>query len=173
VRWIFAKFELNHIYFCKVWIELHRPHVFLQIFNAHSEFLQSLNWTSPPTCIIRWKDSTSQSSMFVSCVYTTCYVYWFAKTKYVATIILNCHKNAVIVTVKGQLVSKLCNFVVNHKTSLATEMHINSTRVSWKVSCIAELDEKRQGFLSHSSLQVWRVSGNSSYFFNIFHVSWF
>jgi hypothetical protein len=49
--------------------------------------------------------------------------------------------------------------------------HINSTRESWKVSCIADLDEKRQGFSNHSSLQVCRVSGNSTYFLNDFHAS--
>ena len=39
----------------------------------------------------------------------------------------------------------------------STEMeHINSTPVSWKISCIVDLDERRQGrFSSHYSLQLW------------------
>jgi hypothetical protein len=47
----------------------------------------------------------------------------------------------------------------------STEMeHINSTPVSWKISCIVALDERRQGrFSSHYSLQLW-VSVNLTSF---------
>ena len=53
--------------------------------------------------------------------------------------------------------------------------HINSMVVSWKVSCIADLDEKRQGqiFKSFHFTSMAALVGKWKFelFFNIFHVS--
>ena len=40
--------------------------------------------------------------------------------------------------------------------------YINAKTVSWKVSCIADLNENKDRFSSHSSLQIW-VSANLTF----------
>jgi hypothetical protein len=58
------------------------------------------------------------------------------------------HKNAVVIIIRW---ARFRNCVIL--------WYINAKTVSWKVSCIADLNENKDRFSSHSSLQIW-VSEN-------------